>query len=105
MNEDLPELVNELPKIGEDVISARPDVSEKTAATAFDLIAKEKDMAAMANVYDTQSKESIDCSLSNDELAGLPIHQMLNFEDILASVQNDFASIVEMQEENKEVTE
>jgi hypothetical protein len=100
MNEELTELVNEeLAKVEANVISDWPDVSVETATKVFDLIANEKDTVAMANAYDTQSKESIDCSLSNSELDGLPVHQMLNFEDILNSVQNDFASIVEMQGE------
>jgi hypothetical protein len=99
MNEELTESINEeLAKVGANVISDWPDVSEETATKVFDLIANEKDTVAMANAYDTQSKESIDCSLTNEEINGLPITQMLNFEDILASVQNDFASITGTQE-------
>lgn len=104
MNEELPELVKELPKIGDDIKAARPDVSEEVASNIFDILAHEKDTTAMAAAYDMQSKESIDVSISNDELEGLPIHQMLSFEDVLASVKNDFASIIQMENENKKAT-
>lgn len=99
MNEELPELVKELPKIGEDVVAARPDISDETASKVFDLMANEKDMLGMAAAYDTQSRESIDLSIPNHELEGLPVAQLVSFDSILADVQNDFAALLEMQKE------
>jgi hypothetical protein len=96
-------LEKELPKIGEDVVSAREDMSEETYNKLIDaMVPKEGSMADMAALYDTQERISIDIKAllgyHDEDFSKLPLAKSMDFDDVFASVQNDFASLLAMQE-------
>jgi hypothetical protein len=110
---EIPKLEKELPKIGEDIVSARADMSEETYNKLIDaMVPKEGSMADMASLYDTQERVSIDIEdllgYRNEDFSKLPLEKTMDFNDVFASVQNDFASLLAMQgvpEPNEEVTD
>ena len=100
---EIPKLEKELPKIGEDVVASREDMSEETYNKLIDaMLPKEGSMADMAALYDTQDRVSIDIEemlgYHNEDFSKLPLAKAMDFDDVLASVQNDFASLLAMQE-------
>jgi hypothetical protein len=109
MSEDneIPKLEKELPKIGNDIMSSREDMNEETYNKLIDaMLPKEGIMAVMAELYDTQQKINIDIEdmlgYHNEDFSKLPLTKTLDFDDVFASVQNDFASLLAMQDANEE---
>lgn len=94
MNDEIPELVKDLPKINDVVASERADIDDNTANTVFDILSKDKDTTAMGSLYDTQSKESIDL-MDLTQLQGLPVMQTLSYEDVLIGVENDLTTLMQ----------
>jgi hypothetical protein len=103
---EIPKLEKELPKIGDDIMSSREDMNEETYNKLIDaMLPKEGSMAVMAELYDTQQKINIDIEdmlgYHNEDFSKLPLTKTLDFDDVLMSVQNDFASLLAMQEAPK----